>query len=589
MDLFFDCHHLGHETADIMIEKIVSSLVESGLGLEKLITLSRDNPTVMKALDRKFREKAVKEGNPKVLSFPDYLHPAHTALREGMKELGSDLEKFFVNAYGFFKLSTSRREEILKIRVMFEENDQFFLRFVSSRWLSTGPVAERLVEHWASLREYFLTFLPSQTDKASKDAMDTVRYQEIVQFLKPGKDVKNLARLHLLIYLCKLNKPFLTVFQSEKPKIHVLYLECVKLISSYQQLICDSDLIDNCGVKLAKLNLKDSSLFLPLSKCFFGASAEKELLNLKEDDRKQLRKEFKCAVVKTIQYLISHFPLKDQFLSDLIYLDPDLRVCPEFVKKLLRAAGHTGRFAEHELQDLGVQLHVVKTLELKQYVEKTDQLDHCWIGICEKVEGVIGEPAPALIKFFKIVTALPHSNAFLERVFSDLKRVITGRELLSLESTNAQKSIMDFVRLAGGTKNVTVTLDMIEDVKQANMKKEQDKRRKEREKEKLNCVKKQEELQREKKSKHDSEKKSWEEKYQVKAEVIEVLKERLNIQNNALTDSLKAASDAKKESLRKAGIEAALEAQKNVGLTRQLLDCAQKEMENLIGKKPKLK
>ena len=76
---------------------------------------------------------------------------------------------------------------------------------------------------------------------------------------------------------------------------------------------------------------------------------------------------------------------------------------------------------------------------------------------------------------------------------------------------------------------------------------------------------------------------------QVKAEVIEVLKEKLNIQTEALTDSLKAASNAKKESLRKAGIEAALEAQKTVGLTRQLIDSARQETEKLIGKKPKLK
>ena len=69
--MFFDCHHLGHETADIMVLKIISSLEESGLGLDKLITLSRDNPTVMKALDRKIREKAEADGNPKVLSFPD--------------------------------------------------------------------------------------------------------------------------------------------------------------------------------------------------------------------------------------------------------------------------------------------------------------------------------------------------------------------------------------------------------------------------------------------------------------------------------------------------------------------------------------
>ena len=56
-------------------------------------------------------------------------------------------------------------------------------------------------------------------------------------------------------------------------------------------LICHSDKIDNNGAKLAQLNPKDSSQFLPLSKCFFGVSAEKELLNLKEEDRKKLRSE----------------------------------------------------------------------------------------------------------------------------------------------------------------------------------------------------------------------------------------------------------------------------------------------------------
>ena len=39
------------------------------------------------------KQKAETSGNPNVLSFPDYVHPTHTALREGMKELGSDIEK----------------------------------------------------------------------------------------------------------------------------------------------------------------------------------------------------------------------------------------------------------------------------------------------------------------------------------------------------------------------------------------------------------------------------------------------------------------------------------------------------------------
>ena len=82
--MFLDCHHLGHETAQIMEDKIIASLQESGLNLNKLITLSRDNPTVMRSLDNKLKERAEADGNPKVFSFPDYLHPTHTALREGM-------------------------------------------------------------------------------------------------------------------------------------------------------------------------------------------------------------------------------------------------------------------------------------------------------------------------------------------------------------------------------------------------------------------------------------------------------------------------------------------------------------------------
>ena len=433
-----------------------------------MITLSRDNPTVMRALDRKMKEKAETTGNPNVMSFPDYLHPTHTALREGMKELGCDIEKFFVDTHGFFKLSTARREEVLKIREIFLENEQFFLRFVSSRWLSTGPVAERVIEHWPSLREYILEFLPNQTDQSSKDATDTVRYQDMVEFLKPGKDKKNLARLQFLVFLCKLNQPFLCVFQSVKPKIHLLYIKCVNLITTYMKLICKPDMMVESGLRLSKLNLNDSALFLPLSQCFFGAGAEKEIMKLEEEERRQLRKEFKSALVKTIKYLISHYPLKDRFLSDLAWLDPDTRVDPQFVKNLLRAARQTGRFSEDELEDLGVQLQAVGTLELKQYDEQKDQLDLFWAEIWVKVEKLLKNKPEALIKFIKIVSALPHSNAFLERGFSDLKRIVTGRECLSLVSTNSQKTILDNIRLAGGTRNVMVTLDMIECVKQAS-------------------------------------------------------------------------------------------------------------------------
>ena len=64
----------------------------------------------------------------------------------------------------------------------------------------------------------------------------------------------------------------------------------------------------------------------------------------------------------------------------------------------MRAADHTGRFTDAEQQDLSVQLHAVKTLKnIRQYDEKTEQLDLFWMDICGKVEKVIGERPEALL------------------------------------------------------------------------------------------------------------------------------------------------------------------------------------------------
>ena len=106
--------------------------------------------------------------------------------------------------------------------------------------------------------------------------------------------------------------------------------------------------------------------------------------------------------------------------------------------------------------------------------------------------------------------------------------------------------------------------------------------------ERQNTQKRHEDEMKDKKRKHDEDKKSWQAKYDVKAEVIEVLQQKLAIQTKSLTDSLKIAAETQNESVRKAGIGAAQEAQKNLELTRQLLQHAQKVMDKLMGKKPKL-
>ena len=56
------------------------------------------------------------------------LHPMHTSFRKGLDELETDVWSLAVDLHGYFKISTSRREDILEISSLFEdETDLFFL------------------------------------------------------------------------------------------------------------------------------------------------------------------------------------------------------------------------------------------------------------------------------------------------------------------------------------------------------------------------------------------------------------------------------------------------------------------------------
>ena len=96
-----------------------------------------------------------------------------------------------------------------------EEKIEFFLYYVSTRWLTMGPCLKRLVEHWESIKMYFLTTLPTPpVNQTNKKAMLTDRYIDIKSMIKPSNEKANLVRIHFLIFLAKISEPFLLSLQS---------------------------------------------------------------------------------------------------------------------------------------------------------------------------------------------------------------------------------------------------------------------------------------------------------------------------------------------------------------------------------------
>ena len=166
------------------------------------------------------------------------LHPTHTAYKKAMGSLAINIDSFVLNIYGWFKLSSARREDMIELFDALNEKIEFFLRLVSTRWLSMGPVLVRLDEHWESLQTYFLKKLTDpEASQSSKLAVKTDRYKDIVTLLKPSAIKSTQARVKFAIFIFKQSEPFLTSLQCEKPAVHRIYKKSVELVVGLMSLV----------------------------------------------------------------------------------------------------------------------------------------------------------------------------------------------------------------------------------------------------------------------------------------------------------------------------------------------------------------
>ena len=241
----------------------------------------------------------------------------------------------------------------------------------------------RLVEHWESIKVYFLqTLTAPPVSQNNKKAMETDCNKDIVNMIKPSKEKANLVRIKFLIFLAKICEPFLLSLQSEMPMIHKLFTRSVELAMFLMNLVVKNEKIPEDGRKLASLAMNDDLILLKPKDCNFGEAVNKELKNI--GDAEALRKELKSAVIAEIKYLLSHLPLKNNMLARLKYLNPKCRKDEKMPSELTLTAASLKRFDADELSSLSAQLNVYQVLrdeEVLSFNEKIDRLDHYWRAV----------------------------------------------------------------------------------------------------------------------------------------------------------------------------------------------------------------
>jgi len=174
--------YLGHATAENMKEAIIHSLSADGLSLAKMIHFSTDGPNVNKSLKNKLGV-AIKElrGQAAVAIGSCTLHIVHNALKTGLSAVQHwAVEEFVLDIFAWFKNFPSRCEDYEELYSTMSNGDtaKKFRRFVDNRWLFLGPVIDRILEQFDTLREFFLK---GKFDAAVKD---NPRFKRICTQLK---------------------------------------------------------------------------------------------------------------------------------------------------------------------------------------------------------------------------------------------------------------------------------------------------------------------------------------------------------------------------------------------------------------------
>jgi hypothetical protein len=459
---------LGHATADIILKELLDVLSYFNISLDNIICLSMDNPNVNKCLLRKFNERMRNECGKETVSLGACnLHVANNSFKHLLHALDVvSFDEFATDVHFFLKYSAARREDYQCIEEVTQETAKFFLKHVSSRWLTIGPVAQRLLDQWGNLCEYFLKFLPSQ--KSQEKHLNTDRYKRIHAALKNPVMPSFLA---FLIFTHKYFENFSLCFQSESPKIHVLYEEINNLIRSVMtQVLKDSVVAKKEGNDLEVVKLDNKDNWKKLNDIEIGMRAKNLIQEVSENDKKLFLMGVRKAIFSTINYMRSNFPYCNQILKDMDIFRPlDIKMSITHGLHAISRIAKYLHFSENAIDNIREEWKILKLDDQAHEIllqNADSRIDIYWHSLESVVNSNKEIKYRNLINLIKTALVLPHGNADPERGFSINNSMLKGG--FNEHSIKSLRFVKDAVKNYGGVRKVPITTSLLNDVKNSH-------------------------------------------------------------------------------------------------------------------------
>lgn len=331
------------------------------------------------------------------------------------------VSEFVINVYYFFNGWPKRCEEFTNIQTKIGVNRHKFMKHCSSRWLTLGKAALRVIEQWDCLIEYFTVFIP----KKCSNLMTASRYLSIVKQLK---NPLFKAEIYFVINSASLYENFSILFQRQEPLIHVLYDELKKLLLIIAGRVCKPNVLikwsgsesvfdNNNLLTIPQLPSEVSGLLnttKEIEKKIFIDNVKKHYVN----GAKHILNKSSYGVSPKIKYLRCLQPQEIKKEQSCYDIDKVARFLPVNLDKTM----------------LSDEWKLLK-LENLTYVSG-QRIDHYWRQVFN-LKNTMDEPKfPLITTVVKCALSLSHGSADVERGFS-----ISGKVLTEVKSAMSCKML----------------------------------------------------------------------------------------------------------------------------------------------------
>lgn len=418
----FDYLRVADSTAEYWYQCFHHTLDKYQIPVQNVIGICTDN--VMLGKQNSFVSRLMQDTKNELAVFPCICRSMHLVASHACDRLPKHVDGL-LHLLSIYSSKSKRQYALKDIQKVMSMEKQKVLQPSKTKWLGIYEVVAKVMNQWNALYEFFTT-------EARQDKMyivPNVVSSHATLIFEQMNCVYTKAYLYFINFTQKMFRHFNTVFQTNKIIIQVLMQEC----NVFLRLLASNFMKDEIVLKatLSEVDPFEPDNLLPLEDINIGQHARDIINPLKQSTDKETQEKIKQFYAHCLSFYqeayrgtLTRLPFNEPFLKHMSFLLPE---------KTLKTKNNTDELSiilDKYPTKVYKQAAIDEWLQipysyLDEELEDMKKLTVCefWERIKKTNNQTGGAKFPNIYRIAQICLSLPHSNAEIEKCFSQISEM----------------------------------------------------------------------------------------------------------------------------------------------------------------------